>query len=119
MSIKTINDIVTEEDGNTIVIFSKFGETLDLRHIGESRSGNWKIKDERDFDTVVIYFRNEVAKENLLFKGKFVDYEDVPNEKNRKVVVMKEVKNIGTTDSMWNEFNTQNTSNPCIYIGDN
>jgi len=118
MSIKTVNDIVTEDDGNTIVIFSKFGETLDLRHIGESRSGDWKIKDEREFKTVVIYFRNDVAKENIIFKGEFSRYES-SQEKDRKIVVMNKVKNVGITDSNWTAFNTQNTSNPCLYMANN
>jgi hypothetical protein len=110
MEIKSVTDVVSEE--STIVLFTR-GQHTHLSMIGESSIGYWNISDDREFDNIVVYYREGDV--NHLFKGKYTR-RDVSSEHDNKVVLyMDSVEKVGETDSNWNEFSgTQRI--PMAYI---
>jgi len=116
--VKTIGDALTTGDGNAIVIFTKGKEdSLDLKHIGESRTGDWKINKDRKFETVLIYHRGDNENENTIFKGKFSRLEDSKSVESRSTVFMEDVVRVGDSSSNWYDFTGINRlASPIMYV---
>ena len=112
--VATIDSVVKRKE-KAIVIFTRGGNTK-LSHLGASSTGDWKINENREFDTVIIYHRDDTTETNTIFKGSYVNRKP-GKETGRVKVIMDNVKNVGTTDSNWPAFNNKKTgTNPISYF---
>jgi hypothetical protein len=109
------NDVVSRNE-KAVVIFTRGLETT-LNHINDSTTGDWKIDDDREFDTVVIYHQDETTKVNTILSGEYKSRTPKDSE-GRVILTIKDVCNIGTTESNWIEFcmNKAGASNPVQYV---
>jgi len=109
-TIKNVNNVVKGKE-KAIILFTRGGNTT-LNHIGSSSTGDWKVHEDREFDTVIIYHRDDAKKVNTVFKGTYTNR--TPSIEGRVMINMDNVTNVGTTESNWTEF-SGNGNNPIAY----
>ena len=79
----------------------------------EGFSGNWKIAENRKFQKVLLYVRENG--QNKIYLADYLDRQLV--EENRSRVYFKNLKFIDTTDLHWGDFTESKSSqNPIRYI---
>ena len=108
--VNNVNDVVNNDE-KAIVLFTRGGNTT-LNHIGSSSTGDWKVHEDREFNTVIVYHRNDATKVNTVFKGVYTNR--TPSIEGRVMINMDNVVNVGTTKSNWTEF-SGNGNNPIAY----
>jgi len=108
-----LKNILTEEHGNTVAVFTKDPNSLELNYAGVSVTGNWKIVTDVDFKTVIIYVRGDDDAKGKIIIGDVVDIVDT--ERGRKQIRFT-TNTLLSTGLNWPEFNGFNATNPVIYV---
>ena len=111
MELQTTKDL--QLDGRSIVIFTT-GANTDIKYFGESSTGDWVVDKDMCVDNVIIYHKDINTNNNTIYKGTYID--KTPSEDTRWTIKFKDVEVLGQTNSNWNEFVGDESSNPIRYI---
>jgi hypothetical protein len=87
--------------GQSALVLFTDGNQLVLQPDGTGSTGNWRLDDDFECDKVIIYWRTDTA--NKVHLGDFIATRSSP-ERNRRVVVFRNMSLLGVTDSNWFQF---------------
>jgi len=106
------------KENETAVILFTDGLNLKIdKENGTATSGNWVMDNNSSFNKVIIFRKDRVRNQNLVYVGSPVEI--VPGEgEGRFVIKMVDFKCVGRTDETWNGFTEtkKGATNPVQYI---
>jgi len=111
----TAFDAIKHEE-TAVAIFTRGGR-FDHKPDGTGSTGNWVITANLNVDKIIIYKQDTIYGQHEVWTGRPLAVID-SEEQGRRVVKMRNVEQIGTTNKNWHEFTgtKKGAINPVKYI---
>ena len=104
---------IIKEKGQAVVLFTR-GDQFIINDDGTGKTGNWKIRLDRQIEKVIIYYRPEKKLAAEVYKADVVQIK-LSDEEGRSFITFQNAENLGETNLNWFEF-ADSGPNPVRYL---